>query len=140
MNSATTQPPLHDSPQGLSLRFCCVVPPSPAPCPCFFCFRAILIFFFRYGRVQARNGFLLEGETGGIHSVVILIFVVLKMDSVLRNYIFLGILIFAKPRLNFPPAERGLGNECGRVLRSDFWRMQLIYVTMQLSNSLINLV
>ncbi|MBU0670918.1 hypothetical protein KKF29_02045, partial [Patescibacteria group bacterium] len=43
-----------------------------------------------------------------------------KMDSVLRNY-FLG-KGFAKPRLifsagirfGFRPAERGLGNECGR--------------------------
>ena len=60
MNSATPQPPLHDSPQGLSLRFCCVAPPSPAPCPCIFCFRTILVFFFRYGRVQARDGFLLR--------------------------------------------------------------------------------
>ena len=31
-----------------------------------------------------------------------------------QNY-FSGDLDLAKPRLNFPPAERGLGNECGRV-------------------------
>ena len=30
---------------------------------------------------MARDGFLLEGETGGIHSVVISFFVVLKMDE-----------------------------------------------------------
>src|SRR3989344_2831727 len=32
--------------------------------------------------------------------------------------LFSGDLDLAKPRLNFPPAERGLGNECGRVLDS----------------------
>ena len=45
-----------------------------------------------------------------------------------ENY-FLGILIFAKPRLIFlariqnwiPPAERGLGNECGRVFCFEFF-------------------
>ena len=59
-----------------------------------------------------------KGETGGIHSVVILMFVVLTMDSVLRNY-FLGIWIFAKPRLilflHFVRAEEGSGEESARA-------------------------
>ena len=42
-----------------------------------FLFGAILIFFFRYGGGGARDGFLLEGEPGGIHSVIISFFVVL---------------------------------------------------------------
>ena len=82
--------------------------------PCFFCFAVILIFFFRYGHGVARDGFLLEGETGGIHSVVISFFVVLIMDSVLPNY-FLGIWIWQNLGWILPPAERGLGNECGRA-------------------------
>ena len=45
-----------------------------------------MILFFRYGHGVARDGFLLEGETGGIHSVVILLFVVLKMDEAKQNY------------------------------------------------------
>ena len=53
--------------------------------------------------------------------MVISFFVVLKMDSVLPK-LFSGEKDLAKPRLNFPPAERGLGNECGRVSLSDFWR------------------
>jgi len=69
------------------------------------------------GMVRRGTVFSFKGETGGIHSVIISFFVVLKMDSVLRNY-FLG-KGFAKPRLtlgcSFPPAERGLGNECGWV-------------------------
>ena len=95
-------------------------PPSPTPCPCFFCFAVILIFFFRYGHGVARDGFLLEGETGGIHSVVILFFVVLKMDSVLPK-LFSGDLDFAKPRLilflHFVRAEEGFGEESART----FW-------------------
>ena len=68
--------------------------------------------------VRRGTGFSLKGETGGIHSVVISFYVVLKMDSVLRNY-FLGILIFAKPRLilflHFVRAEEGSGEESARA-------------------------
>ena len=70
--------------------------------------------------VGARDGFLLEGETGGIHSVVISFFVVLTMDSVLPNY-FLGVLDLAKPRLilflHFVRAEEGSGEESARAFR-----------------------
>ena len=48
---------------------------------------------------MARDGFLLEGETGGIHSVVILLFVVLTMDSVLRK-LFSGDFDFRKTETN----------------------------------------
>ena len=41
-----------------------------------------------------------KGETGGIHSVVISFFVVLKMDSVLRK-LFSGDLDFRKTETNF---------------------------------------
>jgi len=58
-----------------------------------FLFGAISFFDFRYGGGEAREGFLLEGKTGGIHSVVISFFVVLKMDLVLPNY-FLGVWIW----------------------------------------------
>jgi len=36
-------------------------------------------------------------------------------DSVLRK-LFSGDMDFRKTSADFPPAERGLGNECGRVL------------------------
>ena len=52
------------------------------------------------GMVWRGTGFSLKGETGGIHSVVILIFVVLKMDSVLRK-LFSGDLDFRKTETNF---------------------------------------
>ena len=71
--------------------------------------------------VYCSGGFLLEGETGGIHSVVISFFVVLKMDSVLRNY-FLGKgfaktetnLFWRKFGLGFR-AEEGFGEKSARV-------------------------
>ena len=71
------------------------------------------------GMVWRGTGFSFQGETGGIHSGVISFFVVLKMDSVLPK-LFSGGKDLAKPRLHFPPAERGLGNECGRDSLSDF--------------------
>ena len=40
-------------------------------------------------------------------------------DEVLAK-LFSGDLDLAKPRLHFPPAERGLGNECGRVSSRNF--------------------
>ena len=57
---------------------------------------------------MARDGFLLEGETGGIQSVVILIFVVLKMDSVLQK-LFSGDLDFRKTETEFPARRKGSG-------------------------------
>ena len=72
---------------------------------------------------MARDGFLLEGETGGIHSVVISFFVVLRMDSVFAKTIFWG-KDFAKPRLifflHFVRAEEGSGEESARAFCSDF--------------------
>ena len=50
--------------------------------------------------VCCSGGFLLEGETGGIHSVVISFFVVLTTDSVLRK-LFSGGLDFRKTETNF---------------------------------------
>ena len=73
------------------------------------------------GMVWRGTGFSLKGETGGIHSVVISFFVVLKMDSVLRNY-FLG-KGFAKTETNLfwrkfglgSRAEEGFGEESARA-------------------------
>ena len=56
--------------------------------------------FFGMGMVRRGTGFSLKGETGGIHSVVIFFFVVLKMDSVLRK-LFSGDLDFRKTETNF---------------------------------------
>ena len=66
-----------------------------------------MIFFFRYGPGVARDGFLLEGETGGSHSVVILLFVVLKMDSVLRK-LFSGDFDFRKTETEFSRPQKGV--------------------------------
>src|SRR3990167_9069017 len=73
---------------------------------------------------RARSGFSLRGETDGILSAN-------SVDSVLPK-LFSGDFDLAKPRLIFlkfgeirvwiPPAERGLGNECGRALSFGFWR------------------
>jgi len=41
-------------------------------------------------------------------------------DSVLRK-LFSGDMDFRKTSANFQPAERGLGNECGRASLSDFF-------------------
>ena len=57
---------------------------------------------------MARDGFLLEGETGGIHSVVILIFVVLTMDSVFAK-LFSGDFDFRKTETNLFWRKFGLG-------------------------------
>jgi len=41
-------------------------------------------------------------------------------DSAKRKNYFLGKRNFRFASADFPPAERGLGNECGRVSLSDF--------------------
>ena len=75
------------------------------------------------GMVWRGTGFSLRGETGGIHSVVISFFVVLKMDSVLRK-LFSGNLDFRKTETNlfldFVRAEEGSGEESART-SSDFF-------------------
>ena len=79
-----------------------------------------------------------KGETGGIHSVVILIFVVLKMDSVLRK-LFSGDFDFRKIETNlnlhFVRAEEGSGEESARASEF-FWRLYLLLLSSSFSSSL----
>ena len=60
MNSVTSQHPLRDTAEAVSLRFCCSVPPSPSSRPCIVCFARVGFFFFRYGREWGEVGFLLR--------------------------------------------------------------------------------
>ena len=69
---------------------------------------------------MARDGFLLEGETGGIHSAVIYFFVVLKMDSVLRK-LFSGDLDFRKTETNFVLAFCPRGGGVWGGIRAGFF-------------------
>src|SRR3989338_8745718 len=67
MNPATPQHPLHDTPQGVSLRFCCVAPPSPRHHAFCFVWRDFLFFFSVWwwrerGRVSPLGG---GGGNGG---------------------------------------------------------------------------
>jgi len=64
MNSATTQPLLHDSPEGCHGAEAGSHRPRPTTDPFFFVWRDS-DFFFRYGGGEARSGFS-KGETGGI--------------------------------------------------------------------------
>ena len=61
------------------------------------------------GMVWRGTGFSLKGETGGIHLMVILLFVVLTMVSVLRK-LFSGDLDFRKTETNLFWREFGLGS------------------------------
>ena len=63
------------------------------------------LFLFSVWWWRARAGFS-KGEPDGI-------LVPIRWTRFCQNY-FSGDLDLAKPRLHFPPAERGLGNECGR--------------------------
>src|SRR3989344_9102739 len=65
MNSATTQHPLHDTPEGLSFRFCCVAPPSPRHHAFYFDLARFPFLFFRYGG-GGRGRISPKGETDGI--------------------------------------------------------------------------
>ena len=69
--------------------------------------------------VGARDGFLLEGRNWR-NSLCGNFFLRGANNGLGFAKLFSGDLDLAKPRLSFPPAERGLGNECGRVSLSDF--------------------
>jgi len=66
-------------------------------------FGAISFLFFRYGGGEGEVGFLLREKLAEF-----------KCGLGFAK-LFSGDLDLAKPRRIFPPAERGLGNECGRV-------------------------
>ena len=104
---ATASAPQHARGRAVPLLLC--RPALAYTLPMLLLFSRDFDFLFRYGRVQARDGFLLEGRNWRNSNT----------DSVLPK-LFSGEKDLAKPRLNFPPAERGLGNEYGRVSLSDF--------------------
>ena len=64
-------------------------------------------FLFWYGHGVARDGFLLEGETGGIHSVIISLFVVLTNGLGFAK-LFSGERI-RKTEIGFPARRKGSG-------------------------------
>jgi len=88
------------------LRFCCSVPPSPRHHAFFFDLAGGFLFLDSVWWWRARSGFS-KGEIDGILSAN-------SVDEVLAK-LFFGDIDLAKLRLHFPPAERGLGNECGRI-------------------------
>src|SRR3989344_1038565 len=106
MNSATTQHPLHDTPQGVSLRFCCVAPPSPRHHAFCFVWRDFL-FVFSVWWWRERGRVSPKGETGGIQIA----------DSVLPK-LFSGGKDLAKPRLIFRPQKGVWGMNAGGFLNS----------------------
>jgi len=74
-----------------------------------FCVPPIQFSFFRYGG----GG---RGRVSPKEKLTEFLVPILR-TRFCQNY-FSGDLDLAKPRLHFPPAERGLGNECGRVSES----------------------
>src|SRR3990167_10761359 len=104
MNSATTQHPLHDTPQGVSLRFCCVAPPSPRHHAFCFVWRDFL-FVFSVWWWRERGRVSPKGETGGIQIA----------DSVLPK-LFSGGKDLAKPRLISRPQKGVWGMNAGGFL------------------------
>jgi len=66
-------------------------------------FGAISFLFFRYGGGESEVGFLLREKLAEF-----------KCGLGFAKTIFWG-KGFGKTSVDFPPAERGLGNECGRV-------------------------
>ena len=110
MNSATPQPPLHDSPQGCpSASAVSHRPRSPPRILVLFC--RDFLFDFSVWWWRGEVGVLLEGETGGIQIRTRFCQTIFwGKDLAKPRLIFLGEI-----RIVFPPAERGLGNECGRA-------------------------
>ena len=68
------------------------------------------------GRVWRGAGFSLKGETGGIHSVVISFFVVLKMDEPERIFFVGGLFRSGSAKVLIwwvSPAQEGVGGMRG---------------------------
>src|SRR3989344_9264555 len=105
MNSVTAHRPLRDTAGAVSLRYRCSAPPSPRHHAFCFCLARFPFYFF---------GMVVAGEVGFLLREKLTEF---KCGLGFAK-LFSGDMDLAKPRLNFPPAERGLGNECGRVLDS----------------------
>jgi len=113
MNSVTAQPPLHqtvgyDSLPPLLLSCSDLASPPSI----LFCVAPIQFLFF---------GMVVAGEVGFLLREKLTEFLVpIRWTRFCQNY-FLG-EGFGKTETDFPPAERGLGNECGRAVRFVFWR------------------
>src|SRR3989338_4735196 len=101
MNPPPPQHPLHDTPQGVSLRFCCVAPPSPRHHAFCFVWRDFL-FVFSVWWWRERGRVSPKGETGGIQIA----------DSVLPK-LFSGGKGFGKTLGFFPAGRRGWGEGGG---------------------------
>ena len=96
MNSATVQPPLRDTAEAVSLRFCCPAPPSPRHHAFYFVLPRFPFSFF---------GMVVAGEVGFLLREKLAEF---KCGLGFAKLFFWG-FGFGKTETEFPARRRGLG-------------------------------